>query len=351
MGTLRFLLAASVLIVHSSPIFGITFLPGYLAVQLFYVISGFYMTLTYCEKYINKERPLFLFYSNRFFKIYPLYLFIIILTIFLGIAYGVWLGSYGKLEYFKDYYTLNNNSIGALIIIGLANISLVGQDIITFFTINDYGSLQFLGLQKEMTLQPLLLIPIAWTISVEIFFYLLTPFVVNRKIQGIFFVLAGVLLLRLILYWFFNIHDRFSIYRFAPTEFFWFLLGVLSYKLYQNERLPTKSYGLICWIVLILILFSYGLHKMDWLLFTALVVCMPSIFYKVSTHTWDRYLGDLSYPIYISHYLIFLIVSANKFPKPFGSGLPLFVMTLTFSILCYHFLLKKIELFRISRVH
>lgn len=77
MGSIRFLLALSVLIVHSSPILGVTILPGYLAVQVFYVISGFYMALIYCEKYSNTERPVFYFYSNRILRLYPLYLAVI----------------------------------------------------------------------------------------------------------------------------------------------------------------------------------------------------------------------------------------------------------------------------------
>ena len=45
MGLLRLILAISVVIWHSSPIFGISLVGGQAAVQAFYIISGFYMAL------------------------------------------------------------------------------------------------------------------------------------------------------------------------------------------------------------------------------------------------------------------------------------------------------------------
>ena len=45
MGVIRFLLACGIVLCHSSLIFGYTPLSGSLAVQCFYIISGFYMSL------------------------------------------------------------------------------------------------------------------------------------------------------------------------------------------------------------------------------------------------------------------------------------------------------------------
>ena len=52
MGLIRTLLAISVVLAHSSPIFGIKLVGGQVAVQAFYMISGFYMTLVLNEKYV-----------------------------------------------------------------------------------------------------------------------------------------------------------------------------------------------------------------------------------------------------------------------------------------------------------
>lgn len=85
MGLIRFLLALSVVIVHSSPLLGLEIIPGSQAVHSFYIISGFYMTMIFVEKYEGTERPLYYFFSNRVLRLYPLYLLVIILTVLLSL--------------------------------------------------------------------------------------------------------------------------------------------------------------------------------------------------------------------------------------------------------------------------
>ena len=50
MGIIRFLLAISVVIAHTSSVYGFKLVGGQIAVQAFYMISGFYMTLILNEK-------------------------------------------------------------------------------------------------------------------------------------------------------------------------------------------------------------------------------------------------------------------------------------------------------------
>jgi peptidoglycan/LPS O-acetylase OafA/YrhL len=114
MGSIRFILAVSVLIAHSSPIFSITILPGYLAVQSFYIISGFYMGLVFTEKYQKTERPVWNFYSNRLLRIMPLYWLIVLLILGLSLTYGITLSSYGKIQYYLDWYLRQPDSLGSL---------------------------------------------------------------------------------------------------------------------------------------------------------------------------------------------------------------------------------------------
>jgi peptidoglycan/LPS O-acetylase OafA/YrhL len=350
MGLIRFLLALSVVIVHSSPLLGLEIIPGSQAVHSFYIISGFYMTMIFVEKYEGTERPLYYFFSNRVLRLYPLYLLVIILTVLLSIVLGVLFGSYGELQYYIDKYNEQPNSLGALITVLFFNISLIGQDIITFFGINDLGHLQFLGLEGDLKMQELLFIPIAWTVSIELFFYLLTPFIVTKKKMVIIYWLLGVIALRIFLYIGFDIKESFAIYRFAPTELFWFLLGVLSYKLFQNKWLPDKRYGILFFVLLVLTFFTYKYIQSDWLIFTCVFLFTPAVFYRLSNYKYDRYLGELTYPLYISHCLFLMIVGANRFPKQFGTGLPLVVMTLIFSVLAYHYFLLPIDRFRASRI-
>lgn len=81
MGTIRLLLAISVVIAHTSSIFGFNLVGDLLAVELFYVISGFYMALILNEKYVSPKNVYKLFITNRLLKLYPAYWFILILMI------------------------------------------------------------------------------------------------------------------------------------------------------------------------------------------------------------------------------------------------------------------------------
>ena len=59
------------------------FTGGYLGVDVFFVISGYVITLTIFKRFNkNQKIDVFLFYKKRFFRIFPL-LFVVILTSFI----------------------------------------------------------------------------------------------------------------------------------------------------------------------------------------------------------------------------------------------------------------------------
>ena len=73
MGILRFLLAISVVAHHCGPILGFDFVGGQVAVQSFFIISGFYMSLILNEKYVGINSSYKLFITNRLIKLYPIF--------------------------------------------------------------------------------------------------------------------------------------------------------------------------------------------------------------------------------------------------------------------------------------
>ena len=83
MGLIRLLLAISVITVHASPIFGLNFIQGQLAVEVFFMISGFYMALILSEKYTSNKT----FIGNRFLKIFPTYWIILVLCLIYQLIY------------------------------------------------------------------------------------------------------------------------------------------------------------------------------------------------------------------------------------------------------------------------
>ncbi len=71
MGIVRTLLASAVVLVHSGSFFLYNITGGgQVAVQMFYIVSGFYMALVLTEKYA--EAPVD-FYVNRALRLFPTY--------------------------------------------------------------------------------------------------------------------------------------------------------------------------------------------------------------------------------------------------------------------------------------
>ena len=86
MGILRTLLAISVVISHTESIAGFRFVGGMMAVQVFFMISGFYMAMILSQKYVGKGSYL-LFITNRFYRLFPIFWTILIITIFISLLW------------------------------------------------------------------------------------------------------------------------------------------------------------------------------------------------------------------------------------------------------------------------
>ena len=89
MGTLRFILALSVAYGHAGDFLGFPLIPGDTAVQSFYAVSGFYMALVLNEKYRPGSSTYSLFISNRFLRLFPVYVTVLCLTLLLAFAYRI----------------------------------------------------------------------------------------------------------------------------------------------------------------------------------------------------------------------------------------------------------------------
>src|SRR5947209_991086 len=77
MGLLRLMLACSVVLSHSGA--GVVFTGPDKAVQTFYIISGFYIAMVLDKTEAYKSASLF--YSNRFLRLWPSYIFIALSTL------------------------------------------------------------------------------------------------------------------------------------------------------------------------------------------------------------------------------------------------------------------------------
>lgn len=358
MGLLRFLLAITVAIAHSSPIFGIDMVGGKIAVQAFYIISGFYMTLILNEKYIGASNSYRLFLSNRLLRLYPIYWAVLLWVIIYSVINAFYTNGndWGSL----DFYNVHKNSLnlGSFLFLMLTNIFLVFQDVVVFLGL-DTSTGNFFFTSDFWTTKPLvwkfLLIPQAWTIGLEIMFYAIAPFLVKRKIKIILALIFASILLRCFIYFGLNLrHDPWT-YRFFPTELVFFLSGTAAYHLYKKyQTLDIKTiYLKIIWLLILSFTILFGkinfpLKEFFYLL--SFFIVLPFVFILTKNNKKDMFIGELSYPIYITHFLFITILQPLNIPHWGGLGLKVCFLSIVSAILLNEFVGKRIEKIRQARI-
>lgn len=354
MGLIKIILAISIIITHSSSIFGLSLIRSEVAVELFFMLSGFYMALVLTDKYDTKS-DYKLFITNRLLKIFPIYWLILFLSIFfnLVISYLNQNSSYIFIL-FSKIYDLN---IFTFITLIFSNLLIFGQDVLLFFGINtSTGSLFFTSNFRlfKPAIYHYIFIPQAWYLCFEIFFYFLAPFINRLKNKFIIIIMFISLLVRLILYSKGFSNDPWS-YRFFPLELIFFLSGILMYRLYLFIK--QKHYNLLSILIFIFyisILISYQFLPHEELkqiiLFIISFISIPFIFNLLKNNKIDRYVGELSFPIYLSHYLIICVISYFTNLTADYLGLATTIFSIIFSMFILKFFINPINNLRQSRI-
>ena len=317
MGSIRLLLAVAVVFEHC---YGTAFSGGVFAVQLFFVVSGFFISYILIEaQTYNSVRS---FYKNRALRLFPAYWVVALasLAMYVGGAYLA-----GNPPPFLEVYQ-NIDTAGRTALV-LSNIFLFGQDWIIFSAVND-GVFHLTEdyHQSDFWVWRGLLVPPAWSLGVELTFYLIAPFILPRL--KLLVVLLGMsVLLRI---WLISIglglQDPWS-YRFFPTELALFILGALSHQLWM-PYVTTKSWMSsrntatvsIIMISLIFFLVTLSLVHIRIILLLVFVLSLPFLFAFQKNRSWDQWLGELSYPIYICHWSVIFPVSYvwDRYSGEFG---------------------------------
>ena len=363
MGFFRLLLAISVIISHCGAIWKFKFIDGRIAVETFFIISGFYMTLILNEKYVGKNSSYSLFIINRFLKLYPVYWAVLILTCILAVV--VYYISAGQtFPIFSFYFAFDLNTIPLIFLIA-ANLMLIGQDAVMFLGVDgETGGLFFTEnfWITDPQLNLFLFVPQAWTLSLEIFFYLLAPFLLRKRAIVILVIIFLSAVLRFYLYNSLRLRYDPWTYRFFPTEIFFFLLGYISYRIYESIRryriniyLSTLILG---FIVLATIFFGYLPSDKSSILpfpgkelvyFMYCMLAIPILFNQFKNSKLDRRIGELSYPVYISHILVISLFSTLPYPY-LGQSWFIVLFTILFSFLLQILISDPIEKYRQRRI-
>lgn len=312
MGLLRLFLAISVVITHTAPLFGLQLMPGDVAVTLFFIISGFYMSMVMAGKYDGKSRTLF-FYSNRFLRLYPAYVIALVLTAIVLAAAEFQPGAPERGTLVTEITKRVSGGQGdlgwgSILMMTVPNLVIFGSDLVYLFhhTVQAGWTFTFGVLPPSddaVRGGGYLLIGPAWSIGMELWFYLLVPLISRFQTWAIVLLAVLSLVLRLSMdSW----HD-WSTYFFFPAAFCFFLYGMLAHRFWASalfKRFSRRTVYTVALIGLFLLIareFIPGYRNYPGPIYTVLVAALPFIFETFKAIPWDRWIGNLSYPVYLVH--------------------------------------------------
>jgi peptidoglycan/LPS O-acetylase OafA/YrhL len=345
LGFLRTILALLVVGSHLHAFGGAAF-----AVKSFFIISGFYMALVIDARY--QALPVSDFYASRLLRLLPLYWVIGPMTLIAEIVLVPRGQYFDKLASPLAYGAgLNLSSLPLAIIfyIGLSLTTLLGLDTGVWLGFDRVGGTLSVapdfapGAITVVALNP---VPQGWTIGLELLFYALAPFIVRRSIWLIVSLCVLSLAFRLALIALGFSGEPWNRALF-PSELIYFLLGVLGHRLYvviPRLKLPARAetafalavlgIAIIYWPVEHFIRGSLIWHVWNTAPYLLIAAGIPFLFKLTKDNELDASIGELSYPIYMCHVLIFGLISWSPLNNaPFiGSGWPRYLFTIALVI-------------------
>lgn len=309
MGFLRLLLAAIVAFDHSAgrifPTIG-----GYAAVELFFVISGFYMAATYDRHY----RSALAFMASRYLRLLPLYL----AALLAGVLAWIFAPAIGIDRELMPQLTAYLGSASPLV--HVATWSLLGQDVLS------------LDLAYHIQLPN----PAAWSLSAELVFYALVPALLW---SGRWLPLIGIAAFAIKIASFDFIGFRAAYFPFW-SQIGYFILGFWLFRFKDRLKAPKliSVCGLGAYMIALLTIdqASFEYQNIGRHLAVLLLLCllMPALF-ALPTSRLDRWAGDLSYGLYTAHFIVINIVRGTGI-NPVGSvpwALSIIVISMGFALL------------------
>jgi peptidoglycan/LPS O-acetylase OafA/YrhL len=325
-GILRTILAIFVVLLH---VFSIPKLGNY-AVTFFFILSGFLMTLIMHKTYKYNFRGFTYFWSNRILRLYPTYLLILILSLFIILISN-------KNQLNPSMY------LPTSIKEWFSNISMIYFDIVPH------------------KVKPRV-VPTSWALTNELFFYFLISLGISKTLKRTLFWLGLSILYYVGTYYFYDI----ATYRYSaiPASSLPFSIGAVLFWV-KNIRFVNSGFTQnVIFISTLTLLFFFNViyvadsgivffSEMAIYINYILASCLIIILFKININTklkrLDTYIGYFSYPIYLSHYLIsalyiyFFKTNYNSFKLDFEDFLFYFLALILFSFFIVHLIDIKID--------
>jgi peptidoglycan/LPS O-acetylase OafA/YrhL len=290
---------------------------GYLAVDLFFILSGFIMTHVYLERFsagVSKSNY-WQYLRARFARIYPLHLFT--LSVLVGLQ---------SIELYLANPTAFTGKFNLTAL--FANVFMLQAFALNcppLFWCDTYWN------------EP------AWSISVEFVIYSIFPFILfailknKPRTDGLVYIITLIASLLLIRFTRNNLDNIIGIPSIARCGLEC-ILGVITYKIYRRQQaqrfLNTNRLGIVATVWIAVIMHNWsdelrGVH--DWAILPAFSLLILSISQQ-SNNLGMRmmnsplllYLGSISYSVYMVHWVLISIVKAfwlDKLHLVFDEGL------------------------------
>jgi len=254
---------------------------GIVGVMLFFMITGFLFTLKLDS--IKSKFDWIKLYKSRFFRIYPLFLFIIILislVIFLQPQFQKNIDFSKLIEQYSQWIVFHGGNI---------------------HTHNH---------------TPLIIAGVDWTLKYEWLFYLSLPFI------SILFLLNRWIVATILMFGIYIFFDDLKFYRFTTIHLVFFIIGIISAKIYEKSY-KFKSFiehRLISIVALTLLIYAlsykniYDIMPIFLISIFFILISMGNSLFGLLKTDASILLGEISYSIYLIHgFIIYLTFTIFKF--------------------------------------
>ena len=298
--SLRGIAAICVALFHYPSSSFLYFKYGYFGVDFFFILSGFVISLNYIDK-INNLRDLVNFQIRRFWRLYPVHIFVLFVVLFVQILKFFAVNYFqikSGLVPFGDWYSFKDF---------IANLFLV-QSIFNYFYFLSWNGA-------------------AWSISTEFYTYIIFGILfisIQKKIIPLV-ILTYLLNRKLNFFDLTYLENFFSVFHpFFFSCIYYFSIGCFLYYVYKylhNKIIINNFFSNSFFILLILlklynenIFIDYKSIIFSLIIFFVLFLEKKSYIYKILNSKLLIFLGTISYSFYLIHQtIIYLFIQFCKF--------------------------------------
>lgn len=295
MGAFRLLLAVLVAVSHMGKTVA-GFNPGVVAVISFLIISGFVMT-SLIERNYGTPGKIGLFYVDRALRLYPQFLFYFVLSC--TVIHFLLPGTPQAAE-----LTLTTIASSVLMLpLGFYMFGVAGTEIV----------------------------PPAWSLGLEMCFYLVIPFLLIFKLRGAAFVLSvGVFILACLGYLNTDIYG----YRLLPGVLFIFLCGSYLYRPQAKGLAIATGTAVLAGLLFVAImagLIERRPFNAEVSLGIALGIPVVYLLTRSKYHRVDEFLGNISYGVFLNHFVVMYFLR-GFWPVAYDAHIVVAVLVLAFAL-------------------